>query len=71
MCNHKIHKPQSNHKPLNAFVSFGILGIRSRKLGEAKRGGTKRNKRVDNLKKDVVLSSSGREKFATKGGWNR
>lgn len=70
MCNHKIHKPQSNHKPLNAFVSFGILGIRSRKLGEAKRGRQKEIN-VDNLKKDVVLSSSGREEFATKGGWNR
>lgn len=70
MCNHKIHKPQSNHKPLNAFVSFGILGIRSRKLGEAKRGGQKEIN-VDNLKKDVVLSSSGREEFATKRGWNR
>lgn len=69
MCNHKIHKPQSNHKPLNAFVSFDILGIRSRKLGEAKRGGQKEIN-VDNLKKDV-LSSSGREEFATKGGWNR
>lgn len=68
MCNHKIHKPQSNHKRIR-FIWHPWHPIQ--KAWRGKKGGGQKEINVDNLKKDVFLSSSGREEFATKGGWNR